>query len=477
MKRLYLFSWVSLYAIFWTIATTWLDPTVPYDAIEALNWAQNAHWGSPKNPWLVGMIWRPTLWLTEFPMSLYWYSTHFAAIAIGMLGCWYLAKYLSGNEKLAWLALLTLNLSGIINFDIISYNDNYLLIMLWPWMFLFFYFSITRHPAWWLLFSLVAGLGMMAKYSTFAFVFAVFIATLVVPKIRSCYRSTFFYLAIVLCVCIVIPNILWLWDHNFAAVDWVDSQIMRQFNPKIIVKLISIFYPLLFLLLILHHYKLYLKWPTEISILVIIYVAFLPQFFIWLWFLFHHGGRLTEWLQPFFIIAPPIIVACVRNYNGQSFRKAFLALFATALLFLIGYISVLTLNISNSGHKMQGVITFSQKVEAIWQKHYNSPFKYVGGDYLSEWVTFYASSRPQVITRWDENTQPNIYNKDIEFSDIQKFGALIIGHAEGQCENSSFTKAITQWPQLKIDHIIALDFQKDKQSSIYTVCVGLVNPV
>ncbi|NIB54450.1 glycosyltransferase, partial [Enterobacter sp. 725m/11] len=106
---------------------------------------------------------------------------------------------------------------------------------------------------------------------------------------------------------------------------------------------------------------------------------------------------------------------------------------------------------------MQGVITFSQKVEAIWQKHYNSPFKYVGGDYLSEWVTFYASSRPQVITRWDENTQPNIYNKDIEFSDIQKFGALIIGHAEGQCENSSFTKAITQWPQLKIDHIIDLD--------------------
>ncbi|EGY27903.1 hypothetical protein Rin_00021720 [Candidatus Regiella insecticola 5.15] len=32
---------------------------------------------------------------------------------------------------------MSLNISGIINFDIIPYNDNYLLVMLWPYLFLF----------------------------------------------------------------------------------------------------------------------------------------------------------------------------------------------------------------------------------------------------------------------------------------------------------------------------------------------------
>ena len=53
--------WASLYAVLWTIVTVSLDPAVPYDAVEALNWAQNGEWGSPKNPWLVGLVMRPAL--------------------------------------------------------------------------------------------------------------------------------------------------------------------------------------------------------------------------------------------------------------------------------------------------------------------------------------------------------------------------------------------------------------------------------
>lgn len=121
--------WASLYAVLWTIATVALDPAVPYDAVEALNWAQNAEWGSPKNPWLVGLVMWPALHL---PAHIYWYAAHFLAIAIGMVGSWVFAHRLTGSEKLAWVVLLTLNLSGLINVDIISYNDNYLLVMLWP---------------------------------------------------------------------------------------------------------------------------------------------------------------------------------------------------------------------------------------------------------------------------------------------------------------------------------------------------------
>lgn len=156
MKRdqILLLGWCVGYAMLWTGVTFLLDPTVPYDAIEALNWAMNAEWGSPKNPWLVGLVMRPALWLSAPWLSFYWYATHFLAVALGMFGVWQLAWRLSGDRRLAWLAL---NLSGVINFDIISFNDNYLLVMLWPWLWVFFLRAAFDRPGWWLAFAVTGG--------------------------------------------------------------------------------------------------------------------------------------------------------------------------------------------------------------------------------------------------------------------------------------------------------------------------------
>ncbi|MGL4915672.1 MAG: hypothetical protein ACRC5D_05400, partial [Aeromonas allosaccharophila] len=69
--------WCCMYALAWTTASFYLDPTVPYDAIEALNWASNGEWGSPKNPWFVGWISRIFLYSNTPEMSsAYWYLGH-----------------------------------------------------------------------------------------------------------------------------------------------------------------------------------------------------------------------------------------------------------------------------------------------------------------------------------------------------------------------------------------------------------------
>lgn len=56
-----------------------------------------------------------------------------------------LAYRFSHKIELAWFALLILNLSGIINFNIIPYNDNYILVMLWLWLLFFFLRSVYDH--------------------------------------------------------------------------------------------------------------------------------------------------------------------------------------------------------------------------------------------------------------------------------------------------------------------------------------------
>nr|BET44742.1 MAG: hypothetical protein ACHINZ_4140 [Candidatus Aschnera chinzeii] len=134
----YLFLWVLIYNILWIYVTYTLDPTVPYDAIEAINWGMNCEWGSSKNPWFVGVL----MWFAIYfnlSYSFYWYLIHFIGVAIGMIGVWFLSFLLTKNHELSWLALLMLNLSGIINIDIIPYNDNYILVALWPWILFFFY--------------------------------------------------------------------------------------------------------------------------------------------------------------------------------------------------------------------------------------------------------------------------------------------------------------------------------------------------
>ncbi len=125
----YVYLWVIGYAIAWILASFYFDPTVPYDTVEAVNWGMNGEWGSPKNPWFVGVLMYYAIYL-GISYSFYWYFIHFAGIAFGLLGVWKLAFHLTGRRDLAWFAMLMLNLSGVINFDIIPYNDNYILVTL-----------------------------------------------------------------------------------------------------------------------------------------------------------------------------------------------------------------------------------------------------------------------------------------------------------------------------------------------------------
>ncbi len=104
---------------------------MPQDAVEALSWANNGEWGSPKDPWLPGAVLLPLVYLPALPGAGCWYASHFVAVAVGMLGTWQLARRLCHDEVLAGFSQLSLGLSGGINVDIIPYNDNYLLVMLW----------------------------------------------------------------------------------------------------------------------------------------------------------------------------------------------------------------------------------------------------------------------------------------------------------------------------------------------------------
>lgn len=471
--RLYL--WLALYATFWTLLTVHLVPTVPYDAVESLNWATNAEWGSPKTPWLVGAIMHPAITL-GLPLDIYWYAVHFFCVALGMFGVWVLSHHLTQRVSLAWLAMLSLNLSGIINIDIIPYNDNFLLIMLWPWMLLFFYLAITQTPSWWLAFSLTAGLVVMARYSIAVFVYFFLLATVAIPEIRQCYRKPVFYLAVMLGVLIVTPNLIWLWQHNFAALRWIDSQVRIHWNRHILVSLLSVFYPPFFLWGILRLCGGTFTFPVSSAKRVLCGVYLVPLAIITFWFSFNINGKLAEWLQPFFVLIPVFLVMCVQISSEKRLRISLKILSCFAPLVLSVYTVAMILNIKNAEQKFYGVKNFSLYINNEWLNRYHQPLRYVGGAYLSQWLTFYIPSHPQTLTLWSGKSRPNIYNAQPYPNDIMESGAVLMGEVGQDCVTTDFSHSLTLWsapPHL--DKQLAY-FQAEHQSAKQMLCVAFVSP-
>ena len=467
--------YVTIYAVVWAIVSASLDPTVPFDAVEAFNWARNAEWGTPKNPWLVGFSMWPVLGLDGKAMAAYWYLSHFAAVAIGMLGVWHLAHRLSGDRHLAWLAMLSLHLSGAINIDILPYNDNYLLVMLWPWMLWLFIRGLLDSPRYWPAFAVVAALAAMTKYSTFALLGAIFVVTLWTPHARRHYRHPAFLLGLAIFVALIAPNIVWLAHHDFAAFRWVDDQIKPQLNTRALCGALAAYYPVATLALAMRVAGMRLIWPP-VDVRIVAGVLLLPLLPILLYFTLHHGGRISEWLQPFAVPLPAVLVACVKPVTAASSRRIARWLFAAGLLVLAGYVMFLSANLRNAGQKFSGIRAASGELEQRWQARYHVPLRYVGHDHVATWLTFYAPGNPRLLMRWSEKRRPNIYTKNIDEADVRAHGAILLGQPGQSCRRTRFTQTLAQWPTLTIEARETVPFSYHGGASTVPLCVAYVAP-
>ncbi|AIN65852.1 ArnT family glycosyltransferase [Providencia stuartii] len=473
----YVYLWVIGYAVAWILASFHLDPTVPYDTVEAVNWGMNGEWGSPKNPWFVGVLMWPAIYL-GISYSFYWYFIHFVGVAFGLLGVWKLAYRLTARRDLAWFAMLMLNLSGVINFDIIPYNDNYILVTFWAWIIYFFLRAVYENPAWWLLFALFAGLATMGKYSTLSLVGSVFLLTLFVKQVRQSYRYPVFYLAIALWFAIVLPNFFWLMASDFSAFKWVDSQIDPGFNLHTTKAALSVFYPLIIAAIILYSRGGKLGWPKSLANRMANFLVLFPLAVIYGWFSFHDGGRITEWLQPFMAACAPLFIGSITVMPTKSLRKPLIGLALFGVVVLLGYCVVQAANIKGAGQKFIGVKTLIAEGEDRWHERYGVPLKYVGGeDNLHQWFIIYAKDRPHVIQPWtlEHHMPPNVYNRKITEAEIRQHGALLLGRKYDDCTHENFDKVRQYWPQFTIEKEEVI-YRSEPDAEPETMCFGFIAP-
>lgn len=454
----YLIIFLVAHTIVWTAMCLSLRSPAPFDAVDAANWGRDLEFGYTKGPYLVGWVSRLGLLLNGGnPSEFAYYFLHMGGIAFGAYGIWLLAMRLLQDSRQALLAVMALGLSTIVNVSAIPYNDNYLLLTLWPYTFYFFIKACFDGRGYWIWAGLFAGLALMAKYSTGIFLPFILFYTLRSRNVRQSYRSWEIYAGIALFCIVCVPNLVWLQNHNFVAITWLTRQVADSDISASLLAYLAVFYPFVFLYLIMRRFDTISRrhrLTEEQRAFVLVYLT--PVAMLLVVFLFIHGNRLTEWLQPLAVFYSIALLIFFRPELSDKAMNNYYRVFAAFVAFFIAGYAVAYTAFDDKVNDTRYLIPLSREANELWREKTGLPLHYVGGETDYEWLSFYAPDHPRLINRWNPSKHSS-YNPAIEDGNIRKYGALLI--APHACGDKVFESTFEEYPFMRSAEIVDHDFQ------------------
>ncbi len=472
-KRLVLY--LVFYAAIWVAMCVFLRSPAPYDAVEAANWGRHLDFGYAKNPYFVGWVARLSFVLNGGnPSDFAYYLFHMGGVALGIYGVWLLSVRLLGDLRLSILAVMALSLTTVVSYNAIPYNDNYLLVMLWPYLFYFFVKACFDDRRFWILAGLFGGLALMTKYSSAAFLPFMFLYTLLNKEVRQSYRSWEIYAGIAVVCIICVPNLFWLISHQFAAFGWVNQQIGERDVVHSLLAYLAALYPfILFYLIMARVDKLRRNERLTEEQRAFSLVYFPPLVIILTVFLFVDGGRLNEWLQPFTIFYSVAILIWFRPELGEKALRKATSVFAGFIAFLILGFAFVYVNHDDKVNDTRYLVPLAEEANQLWREKTQLPLKFVGGGHHHDWLILYAPDFPRVINSWGLSINTAVFNIGIDDEDIRKHGALLL--ARGACTSNAFSLVFEEHPFMRSAKIV--DHVFDFRGVGLSYCLGYYLPV
>lgn len=192
------------------------------DELQFLSDARHLDWGFVAYPPFTPFIER--VGLSIFGLSLVGlrlFSVLAQATAILVSGL--MARDLGGNRFAQVTTALSIGLSGLPLFEASEFqytSFSYL------WWILVCWFTLrllkTENPRWWLAIGAAIGLGLMTKYSVVFFVTGL-LAGLAFTRARRYFANWWFWGGVLVALVIFLPNILWLFHHDFVSYHFLQS--------------------------------------------------------------------------------------------------------------------------------------------------------------------------------------------------------------------------------------------------------------
>ena len=184
------------------------------DELQFLSDARHLDWGFVAYPPFTPFIER--IGLSLFGLSLVGlrlFSVIAQACVILVSGL--MARDLGGNRLAQVATALSVGLSGLPLFEATEFQYTSFSFLWWV---LVCWFTIrllrSGNPRWWLAIGAALGLGLMTKYSVVFFVAGLLIG-LAFTSARRHFASPWFWAGVGVAVLIFLPNIVWLYHHDF----------------------------------------------------------------------------------------------------------------------------------------------------------------------------------------------------------------------------------------------------------------------
>lgn len=221
VRRLWLFA--LTYMLLWSLVPPLLGTSPPLDVVESINWGHEWQWGyykhPPLAPWLLYVFFRVFGRIGPFLLSQ-------LSIAATLILVWCTGRRLMSPGRALLGAALTMGVAFYTQ-PALEFNHNIAQMPVWPalaWLFLAALQDGRQRQ--WLALGLVAGLGLLTKYTVLVFLACLGLYLLLTPaRRRLCQRGPWLALGVALLV--LLPHLLWLWHTGWLPLTYAEGRAMQ----------------------------------------------------------------------------------------------------------------------------------------------------------------------------------------------------------------------------------------------------------
>jgi 4-amino-4-deoxy-L-arabinose transferase-like glycosyltransferase len=406
-----LLAFVGAQVLIWTFVPWALGRSLPLDVVsDGLSWGHEWQWGYYKHPPLPS-------WEVEAAFDL-----------LGDIGPYLLSQlaiaatfvfvFLLGRRMMPMRCALagTVLLSGLYYFSLPTpeFNHNVAQMPLWAAAAYFYYEALKKRSlGFWALLGLAIGLGMLTKYSTAIFAATIIIHALSSRSTRAVFASIGPYLAVIVCLAVMTPHLIWLAHNNFPTLHYAANRaghaaaLQRVLTPlRFLVAQMATLLPCIAIAAIIGAVGLGTwrdrPWFEDEDFRFLVFLCLGPAILSALLSLAAGLGLRDMWGVPMWNLTGLLLVNTGRSrWEKISLGRLFVC---AAVLFVV---LPITYEIANTyGPEWRGSRprtqwpdrTMANELSTVWTKATGSPLQIVTGDsWIAGLIAMRCDPRPSVF--------------------------------------------------------------------------------
>jgi hypothetical protein len=389
-----------------------------YDEAQYWSWSRGIALGSythaPVLAWIISAashVCGNDEWCVRAPSSLLYAGTSLVVYAIG--------RRLYDERAGFWAALSIALATGVVFSSRIISTDVPLLfcwaVALWA------YVSLLIEPSkrWGLLLGLAVGLGMLAKYAMIYFLPGMALAALFSRRARLLFKRPEVWLALLVAILVVAPNIAWNASNGFATVEHTGDIVLGDPSHPSVMRVLeflstqfAVFSPVIFAVMIIATCRLGSSALVEQDRILI--ALFIPALAIVAVFAFFVKAN-ANWAAASLVSGAVLTGALLSRRNAKGWMALSVAIgvgLQAALVTTDAIADRLAIpHVANPYRRTMGWRQYAQAVDDMARR---SGAKSIVTDSRADFAAlqYYLRGRPEQVLWWRPTTVPNFALKD-----------------------------------------------------------------